>query len=793
MLQDLIHGLTSLGSVSAVAYLIGGALLGVFVGVVPGLSTAVVLSVLLSFIYNIDLTGTLCLFLGSQAGSFYSASITSILLNTPAHPEAFAITFDGYPMARRGEAGRALGLSAASTCLGGLIGCAALIGFIPLLDQLPQIFHPPEYVALVVLAMLLVGTLGTDSIGKALAAGGAGLLVSTIGPAPIGGQARFTFGSIDLESGIALAAVALGVFAIPQMAMVFGTGTTVANQDMTGKDVGPGTAVRLGRGSTRQILGGGLETLRHWNYVLQGGVTGAIAGIIPGIGAFAANFLSYGVAQQFSRNRKKFGTGTPEGVVAPEGASLAKEAGSMIPILGLAIPGGIGGALFLAALTIKGVRTGFGFAQTYPVLPYQIVWIIALSGIIGTTVGVLVGPVLTKVMAVPGPILVPFILSLAVVGAFLVDTQMSSVYEVLAFGVIGLGLRRLRYPLAAFLIGIVLGPLLETNIFLTKNAFPGASFLWERPLADVLGAIAILVLVLKVRTIRQDQRAAREGQPAVAAAGRISLFKAGAAAASPGGSAEAAYPVLALVMTTFLLAGAGFAIGYAAANYPFDASVMPVISGAIVALPCLWMLPRDVLNFRVHLKNRATARRGDVVANSAAAVVEIAPIEVPSTVPDELSSAAPAAAEANVQARVAAQVGSAPVVGAGTAGGAAPRPLGSADDQPGTSVPPDPPDAAPAGGFPAIRDKAWGRHGQYTRELVVYAWLIGLVVMCWAFGFVVGVPVFVVAYSFTCVKRYIRSIWYRGLFAALAAAAMWLITDEALNALNILIEPAFHL
>ena len=764
MVHELINGLSSLGSLSSIAYLIGGALLGVVVGVAPGLSTAVVLSVLLSFIYNIDLTGTLCLFLGSQAGSYYSASITSILLNTPAHPEAFAITLDGYPMARKGQAGRALGLSAASTCLGGLIGCAILVAFIPLLNALPQMFHPPEYVGLVVLAMILVGTLGTDSIGKALASGGAGLLVSVIGPAPVGGQARFTFGSVDLESGIALAAVALGVFAIPQMAMVFGTGTTVANQDMTGKDIGPATAVSLGRGSTRQILGGARDALRHWVYILLGGVLGAVSGIIPGIGAFAANFLSYGVAQQVSRDKRKFGTGTPEGIIAPEAASLAKESGSMIPILGLGIPGSVGGALFVAALTIKGVRTGYGFAQTYPTLPYQIVWIVALSGIIGTLTGVLVGPVLTKVMAVPGPILVPFIFCLSVVGAFLVDTQMSSVYEVLAFGVVGIGLRRTRYPLAAFLIGIVLGPLLETNVYLTKNAYPGVSFLWERPAADALMALAILVLVLKVRTIRRDRRAALEGREGVDPSAPLAVFAAGRAGTARGPQGRVPYPLLSLVMSSFLLVVAVFAIVYAVLNYPFEASALPVVGGALVAVPCLWMLPQDVVNYRRHLTSSSVA-----VATPAA-------------------EALPVASEAPVKERVETGVG---------LGGPAPARLGSGlDPDPAAATDvlaserPEPPDPGP---FPPIREHAWGRYGQYTRELIAYGWLVGLVFMCWAFGFEFGVPVFVVAYSLTCVKRYIRSIWYRGLFAALAAAAMWLITHEALGALHVLIEPALHL
>src|SRR5262245_57857361 len=145
MVNDLLKGLSSLGSVGAIAYLFTGSLIGTFVGVIPGLSGAVVLSIMLAFTYHINLIGTLCFFLGTLAGSYYSASITSILLNTPAHPEAYAITLDGYPMARKGQAARALGLSAASTCLGGFVGCLVLIGSVQIMDVLPNIFHPPEY------------------------------------------------------------------------------------------------------------------------------------------------------------------------------------------------------------------------------------------------------------------------------------------------------------------------------------------------------------------------------------------------------------------------------------------------------------------------------------------------------------------------------------------------------------------------------------------------------------------------------------------------------------------------
>jgi putative tricarboxylic transport membrane protein len=581
MLNNLLHGLTSLLSPSSIGYLLAGAVLGMVVGVIPGLSTAVVLSILLVFVYHINLTGTLCLFLGAKAASYYSASVSAILLNTPAHPEAFPITLDGYPMARKGQPGRALGLSAASTCIGAVLGCAVFLAFVPIMDDLTKVFHPPEYLALVTLAMLLVGTLGSDSLGKAVAAGGAGLMVASVGPSTITGVFRYTFGTVELYSGLALVAVALGIFAIPQMVMVYGTGTATARQDMTGKEISDGDVeVELTHGHARELFGGVLETFKHRFVLFQGGVIGALSGILPGIGGFAGNYLSYGLAKQLSKTKDSYGTGNPEGIIAPEGSSLAKEAGHMVPILSLGIPGGVGGALFLAALTIKGVKTGSGFTQTYPLIPYQIAWILALSGLIGTLIGIGVGPQIARVTRVPGPLLVPFIFVMCVSGVYFAEGTFFSVIEIIIFGLIGLALRRLKYPIGSFVLGLVLGPTFETNIYLTHSIYHGASFLTARPFADVIWVLCIIVLVAKwieVRRARRDR---------------------------PEAALTAPYPVLALVTTVCLLALGLLFVIYGAAEYDFTTAAMPVVGGIFVTLPMLAFLPRDVRRLLAHRRRR---------------------------------------------------------------------------------------------------------------------------------------------------------------------------------------------
>ncbi|GAA5196168.1 hypothetical protein GCM10023322_64490 [Rugosimonospora acidiphila] len=762
MLHNLVHGLTALNSGSAIAYLVLGSVLGVFIGVIPGLGGSVVLSIVLSLAYHIDLTGTLCLFLGAHAGSYFSASVTSILLNTPAHPEAFAVTFDGFPMARNGRPGRALGISAASTMVGGVIGCLVLIGFVQIIDRLPNLFHPPEYVALVLLAVILVGTLGSNSVAKPLISAGLGIMVASVGPSLITGTYRYTFNQVGLYGGISLVAVALGAFAIPQMAMVFGTATTTSKQDMTGKDVGPAQQIELGGSFGRQVLGGIAETFRHKLLLLQSGLVGSLAGIVPGIGGFAANFMSYGIAQQTVRKRKgQWGTGLAEGIIAPEGSSLAKEAGSLVPIIGLGIPGSVGGSLFIAALTIKGIKTGYGFSTSYPSLPYEMVWILALSGILGTIIGVIIAPILARVTKVPGPILVPFILALAVLGPFLASVEYFTVYEVFVFGILGLLLRRLRYSLASFVIGLVLGPTFENNVYLTHNVYSGFSFLTARPAADVIFLIAILVLVVKVVQIRLESR--RATATLASTLTHIDDPQRRIAVARDQIRRDVRFPLLSVIMTGILIALSVFFVVYGWQQYDLATKLMPIIGGVLVAIPAIIQLPNDI--------RRYVLWRGARNAPSGMA-------EAPSDAPDGGSEAAPVPEPE-------------PVLVGGRRGSVlsavANGPQGTLGAQPALAT------AVAPGGIAAIRENAWGRHGQYTREFMTFVWLFALVAVCFVFGFLWGIPAFCLAYGMTCTRRFIKTLMFRAVFSVLSAAGMWLLTYEALKFAHIVYLPQITL
>jgi putative tricarboxylic transport membrane protein len=566
----------------------------------------------------------LCLFLGAHCGGYYSGSVSAILMNTPAHPEAMPTALDGYPMSRGGGPGRALGVSACATCIGGFIGCAILVAFMPIMDHLSTVFYPPDYSALIILALLLVGSLGTDSIGKAIIGGGIGLLAASVGPSMITGASRYTYGILSLEGGISIIALALGVIVLPQMMMVFGTGTAAAWQDMTGKDIRQLAEAKVEHTQFfRQLWGGVLETFTHWKILIQSGIVGGITGMIPGIGGFTGNYLAYGIAKQTSRNGHLFGTGHPEGIIAPEGSSLAKEAGHIVPLVGLGIPGGITGALFLGLLSINGIKPGYGFRDANPTLAEQMMWIIALSGLIGTLMGVIIGPRIALATKIPGPLVTPFVFVISVVGVYITDQLDFSVLLLLGFMVVGLALRRLRYPLGGIVMAFVLGQTLETNMYLTSqiNTYSGLGFVAHRPIADFLAILCVVIVFAKWREMRAEarQQTTELERDLAVHDGSVPLEVRRTQLLSP-------YPLLAVIVSGFLTALSLYTLGYSLLKFDAATGMLPSIASAAILLPSLYFFSRDLRRYvflqRAAATRRTPARGGKAGMSPASGVVE---------------------------------------------------------------------------------------------------------------------------------------------------------------------------
>jgi putative tricarboxylic transport membrane protein len=713
MTHDLFSGFSQLLTPEAIGLLFVGMAVGMFMGMLPGVGVSLALSLMLPFLYHMSVIPAITLMLATQAASYYAASITAILLNTPGAPESYPTTLDGFPMAQRGEAGRALAISAASTWAGGWIACVVLVVLIPFSGSLVNLFHPPEFVAIIVLALVLIGGTGeSTSSSKVVLSGAIGLMFSFIGSDPVTGIDRFTFGSIPLMSGLNVVPFALGVFALTQMVAMFGRNESVS----TGQQA-------MLRNAFRRQVGEGLgDAARSWIHILRSALVASVLGLIPGIGGFSANFISYSLGRQVSRKYgKQFGTGVPAGIASAEGSSLAKEVGSLVPAVALGLPSGVGMVIFIAALAILGLQPGPTLLKTEPSLPYTMMWVMAIAGLLSCAVGLIITPWLSRATSVRGPVMMPIIISLAVLGSFAAVTGFAGVVELGVFAVVGVVLRKVGYSVAAMTIGLVLGGTFADNLHLTQSIY-GWGFIVHSPLADVFLLISIALLALitwrgrRGRAVVTPERAARGPR-------------------SPHPVLEpATEAVIAVVSIIYMVIALG---------YPAAAGGVPAIIAAVAAAAALFRL----------------ASRGIGVLRHRRAPGEAAATVAAETVTPEAMDAALAIVPAGYD------------TGAGheTLAGHDRQTSGGPDSQPGPfgqSVGLEP---APEGSGPLADQPESGRRmRRTTRELVALGWIWAAVAASYLFGFEVGVPVVAAAYCLTAVQWDRR--WQRLTYAAVVTA-----------------------
>ncbi len=486
VLVHLADGLRALISVQPALYLVVGMVIGMVVGMVPGLGTAVALSMMLPFVYHMQVVSVIALMLGAQAGGYYAASITAITLNTPGAPESYPTTLDGYPMAVRGEGGKALAVSATATLMGAWIAALAFVVLLQAAPALVTTFNAPDYATIILLALVIVGLIGEIPMSKILISGGFGLMLSFVGSDPVTSIDRFTFGSVALVDGIGIVPFALGVFAITQMVVMYGTGSAVSR-----------VKTRVGTSEIRnQAREGIVYTLRHPTAVIRSAILASLLGLLPGMGGFVSNYISYSVGQRLSKKGPEFGTGVPEGVMSAEGSSLAKEIGSLLPAVALGLPSGIGMVLFIAALTIAGLSPGLQLLRTQPSLPYTMMWVMAITALLSCSIGLALSPWLSGITHVRGPVMFPFIVGLAILGSYMSVVNGAGIIELLSFAFIGVLARKLNYSVAGMAIGLVLGGTFNNNVHVTIETY-GLSFLWKNPIADAALLAAIVIVFLK--------------------------------------------------------------------------------------------------------------------------------------------------------------------------------------------------------------------------------------------------------------------------------------------------------
>ncbi|MEA3192734.1 MAG: putative tricarboxylic transport rane protein [Betaproteobacteria bacterium] len=462
-----------------------GVLLGTIVGIMPGLGPPATIAMLLPLTFLMNPASAMIMLAGIYYGAKYGGSTTSILLNVPGESASVVTCLDGYQMARKGRAGAALGIAAIASFIAGTVGVLGLMLVAPPLARFALAFSSPEYFGLMALGLAMVVLLAGKSLVKALLAMLLGLWLAGIGTDLFSSESRFTFGSLELLSGVDFVVVAIGVFAI---------GEVLANME----DATPAEPLPIPKG-LRNLLPT-MQDLKDCRFAFaQGSVLGFVIGVLPGAGSTIASFISYGVEKAFSRRRELFGTGVVEGVAAPEGANNSETGGALVPLLTLGIPGSGTTAILLAALVLWGFKPGPLFISDNPSLFWSLVASMYIGNVMLLVLNLPLVPVFAQVLRAPAYVLFPIILGVSIVGVYTTSSSMFDVALLAGFGLLGYLMRKLDYPSAPLILGLVLGGAMERALRQSLMMSEGSlTILVARPISAVMLSLALLILLIPV-------------------------------------------------------------------------------------------------------------------------------------------------------------------------------------------------------------------------------------------------------------------------------------------------------
>jgi putative tricarboxylic transport membrane protein len=466
--------------------------LGFAVGILPGLGGPTTLALMLPFVFKMNPVEAFAFLLGMAAVTNTTGDITSILFGIPGEPTTASTIVDGHPMAKHGEAGRALGAAITSSLFGAVFGALVLGLAIPIVRPLVLTFGSPEFFMLALLGITFVASLSGEAVLKGLLAGCLGLWFATIGLAPVSAIQRYTFGQLFLWDGIGLVPVTIGFFAIPEVIDLAIQGSSIAK-------------VQVGR--LGGVWQGVRDTFTHWALVLRCSAIGTFVAIIPGMGAATTQWLAYAHAVQSSRHRERFGQGTVEGVLGPGAANNSTLGGSLVTTVAFGVPASVTMAILMGAFLIQGLVPGPSMLTPAPkghlAVTFSMVWTIVVSNIITVAICFLFLRQLVKITQVRGALLIPFILMLIAVGAFAEKNVFEDVLIVLLFGALGWVMSRLGWPRPPLLLGLVLGPLAENKLFLSTGNY-GLAWLM-RPGVLILFAIILLGFLVPILSRRRQR------------------------------------------------------------------------------------------------------------------------------------------------------------------------------------------------------------------------------------------------------------------------------------------------
>ena len=487
MFEALFQAVVNILAPSHLVMLVAGVLIGLSLGVIPGIGGVVGLALLLPFTFDMSPVTAFAFLIGMLAVTTTSDTIPSVLFAVPGTVGSQATIIDGYAMAKRGEAGRALGAAFTVSAAGGLFGAMVLTLSIPVLGPLVLLFGSPEFFMMALLGVSMVASLSGSAPMKGVVAGGLGFLLAMVGMDPLAGVERWTFDQIYLWDGFHVVPVALGLFGMAEMADLVVSGTSID------------------RGSMAKLKGrfeGVQDAFRHWWLVLRCSALGVWIGIIPGLGSLVVDWFAYGYAVHAEKNTENFGKGDIRGVIAPESANNAKEGGGLIPTLAFGIPGSTTMALFLGAMTIQGLEPGPEMLTKHLDVTFTIGWSLALANILGTGLCFLLANQLARIATIRGQILAPIILVIMFLAAFLARRHVGDMIALLGFGLFGWSMKRFGWPRPPLIIGFVLGGTVEKYLYISILTY-GWSWLL-RPAVIVLFILIVLALVYP--SIKQHRR-----------------------------------------------------------------------------------------------------------------------------------------------------------------------------------------------------------------------------------------------------------------------------------------------
>ena len=501
MLEGIMIGLSTAFSIQNILMVIGGCLIGTFIGMLPGLGPMSIIAIMIPVAITIgDPTAALILLAGVYYGAIFGGSTSSILLNAPGVAGTVATSFDGYPMAQQGMAGKALTIAAVASFAGGTISAVLLMIFAPALSSVALLFHSAEYFALMIVGLSAIAAFaGTGQVGKALMMTILGLILATVGEGALFNMPRFTMGLMDLQSGLSFITLAMAMFALPEaMFLVLNPARST-----TGKDSENGskiTGLRFSREEGKQMA----------PVIGRQSVQGFFIGVLPGAGATIASFLGYAVERNLAKgeDQKKFGKGSVKGLAAPEAANNAACTGSFVPLLTLGIPGSGTTAILLGALIALNVTPGPRLMVDTP----EIFWAVIISMFIGNLVLLILNlpliPYIAKILSIPRNYLIPFILFFTLMGAYIGQNNATELLMLVGLGVLATVLRFADYPLAPLLIGFILGTMLEDNFARSMQLYRGLDFIIERPMTLALLVLALLLVLLPSYRARRARKRA---------------------------------------------------------------------------------------------------------------------------------------------------------------------------------------------------------------------------------------------------------------------------------------------